>query len=69
MTKIAGMHNFPFELVPVCAFTMTLAFAGPLPKLGLGYSRRSSLPRPMLHPQRRSQNRRQGGQDVGITLR
>jgi hypothetical protein len=25
MTKIAGMHNFPFELVPVCAFTMTLA--------------------------------------------
>jgi hypothetical protein len=24
MTKIAGMHNFPFELRPVCALTMTL---------------------------------------------
>jgi hypothetical protein len=25
MTKIAGMHNFPFELAPVCAFSMSIA--------------------------------------------
>jgi hypothetical protein len=25
MSKVEGMHGFPFELAPVCAFTMTLA--------------------------------------------
>ena len=24
MTKIAGMHNFPFELAPVCSFSMSI---------------------------------------------